>query len=77
MKHIGKMSVSSDFRPAEGFVFIKSLISLSVDLRNNIASSCQRAPFRKIVTFWTFEIFSVRFDAALGSWGIASGRKGS
>lgn len=76
MKHVGKMSVSSYFRPEEGFVFTKSLISLSVDLTNNIPSPCQPVPFCKIVMFWTFEIFSVRVNAALGSWGIASGRKG-
>lgn len=78
MKHVGKKkkkAVSSYFRPEEGFVFSKSSISLLVDLRNNIASPCQPVLFCKIITFWTFEIFSVRVEAAFGSWGIAGGRE--
>lgn len=46
----------------------KGLISLSVDI-TNFTSICQTVPF------WTFEIFSVRVGAALGSWGVAGGRK--
>lgn len=67
MKNIGKMSVLSNFTSKEEFVFTWCLIALLVDFINNITSPCKPGSFCHSVALGTFEMFSVRFDAALGS----------
>lgn len=52
MKHEGKTSGLSYFRPEEAFVFSKSLISLAVDITKSIASPHQPVPFCNILDLW-------------------------